>query len=967
MVMRGQRARRRAGIAAFVLLLGAAVYFAARALFDGHQIGVPRLALALVALAIAAGCGLAIVGCRTRQHGVALAVMALCGAGIGALLPPMPGEGPRIEITATGERNASASGSEVWLRDVVPGRVYFDGPGWERRDGQISVSWQSQPNTAGLRGPWRAGDVLRLSTHPQSGIVELRIGSHRERIDLYSPAQGEVTVALPAPSASPARAVLYGALPVLLLLAIGGVLLRLPRPWPLLLVSGTVLGTATLWHLHARSYPGGLDLLAYGQGELARLEADIGNGMIDIPIGPAAGGRTIETAVPNPGAGSLHLRAASGLLEPVRNLGESGLRIARSAPEGESLCGSGDRVQVFRWIGERSRPLQIDGAGQRISLSDTPAVASARDPAYVVVVCDGATVRVFTTTAHIVISPWSQPWWQARAIRGVSSSGQGLPLLQLSGDRPSGFVALAPAGDSAYVPHRFERPDTRAVVIEKVLAAALVALLPALLWLAGTNVAAMRRHWVPGTRALALLCYVLPPLWIAATLALQWPGTVGWDAYSPYLQMHAGTITLWYGIGYPLAIGALTLLLTPAMIGVAQCIVMALVVQAVTVRSLDLPGRLRWVGLATCLLLPLTVIAWGATVHLRDAMNGTLMAVFGVGWFYTMVDGHGWRRGLRTLALVLLALLALSLVLLRIDNIVFIGLTMLAVPLLVRRDRGRAAAFAVAVLVLCLGITAAMERAVFGSRDWMAAEKNSYRQTAFVSPLVGYLVDPDSRLSPERKAALARDMEPLFDLPMALRNWKPDHVIWWHDTVTSRPLPSAEQIAALQRHYIGAMLEDPLRFLRMRGAMFLSTLGHKWIAVPPVPASPGAPVLFDRIRMPNNAESVATAKLIGFDLGLRPWPALSERLHRFMNAVATTLPQFFICIVALLCVRWVPIAAVLALALLGRAAVFFFFAPADVFLYLFDMHVLGFLLPAMALYEWTRRRPLAPLTRERES
>jgi len=958
---------RRAMMAAFVLLVAGVVYFAARELIDSLEVSVPRLALAAIALAIGTGCGFAVAGCRTRRQGVALALMALCGIAIATLLPPGRDDGQQIRLTATGEHSPKAGGSEVWVPDVVPGRVYFEGPGWERRDDRVSVSWQSQPNTATLRGPWREGDVLRLTTHPQSGVVELHVGNYRQRIDLYSPQQGAVAVTLPAPAATPARAVLHGALPVLLLLAMGGALLRLPRPWPLLLVAGTVLGTATLVHLHSRSFPGELELLAYGDGELTKLEADIGHGMFDIPIGSAVGGRAAGTSARNPDGAPLRLRAATGDLQPVRELSQPALQIVRSGPDGESVCAGGQRVQVFQWIGDRSGPLRLDGEGQHISLSNTPAIASARTPAYVVVVCDGASVQLFTTTAHIAISPWSQPWWQVRQVRARSSDGHSLPLLQLSGERPSGFVTLDAAGDGAYVPHRFVRPDTRAVVIEKVLAAALVALLPALLWLAATNLAVFRRHWVSGTRALALLCYALPPLWVAATLAVQWPGTVGWDAFSPYIQMHAGTVTLWYGIGYPLVIAALSLLMAPSVIALSQCVVMALVVQAVTVRTLDTPRSLRWVGLATCLLMPLTVVAFGATVHLRDAMNGTLMALFGVGWFYTMVDGDRWGRAQRGFALALLALLALGLVLLRVDDLAFLGLTLAAVPLFAPGARRRAAVFAVAVLALCLLINAAMERAVFGSREALIAEKNSYKQTAFVSPLVGYLVDPDSRLSPERKAALARDLAPLFDLPAAIREWQPDHVIWWHQSVTGRPPPSADQIAALQRHYVGTMLEDPLRFLRMRSAMFLSTLGHKWISVPPVQGERVAPVLLDRIRIPNDPESVATARLLGFDLSLRPWPALSERLHRFVNAVATTLPQLAICIVLLFCARWVPVAAVLSLALLARAAVFFFFAPADVFLYLFDMHVLGFLLPAMAVYEWGRRRTRAPSSKEWES
>ncbi|MBY4898124.1 hypothetical protein [Cupriavidus sp. AU9028] len=939
------------------LALATAGFFIARDFCKVHDIAVPRLAIALFALLVGAGCVAAVRACRNWQHGTVLVVLGLCGAAIGGLLPPAPGGAQRVELTATGERNPEAKGSEVWALDVVPGRVHMEGPGWEHRDGRVSVSWQSQPSTAVLKGPWRQGDVLRLVTHAYSGIVELKADGRTERIDLYSAEQGAIMVTLPAPRANLARTVLHGTLPVLLLLALAALLLYLPRPWAALLLTGAVLGTATLWHLQARSYPGALELLAYGDAELARLEGDIGNGSFEIPAGNTAGARAVSASFAHPGADSLHLRAASGTLEPVPDVSETGMRVARSGAEGEPLCEQAEPIQLFRWLGDRSRPLLLDGAGNRTALWTTAGLGDAGQPGYVVVVCDGASVRISATTAYIRIDPWAQPWWQLREVRAEDAAGQPMPLLQLSAERPAGFVGLAAASNGAYAPVLFDRPDTRAIAIEKLVAAIVVALLPAMLWLALTNFAVLRRHWVPGTRLLALLCFTLPPLWIGATMMVLWPGTIGWDAYSPYIQMHAGTVTLWYGIGYPLLIGGLALLMAPALIGVAQCIVMALVVQAVTVRCLDARPGLRWVGLATCLALPLTIVAWGATVHLRDAMNGTLMALFGIGWFYTVVDGQRWRRGRRGLALGLLAALALGLVLLRIDNIVFVGVALMALPLLVRGVRRRLLAFAVAMVVLCLGINPAMEQAVFGSREGLVAEKNFYRQTAFISPLVGYLADPDSRLSAQQKEALARDLAPLFDLKAAVSHWKPHHVIWWHEAVEGKPAPTAEQIASLQRHYIRTALQDPLRFLRMRAAMFLSTLGHKWIAVPPVPAAPGAQVLLDRLTMPHDAQAGATARLIGFDPALRPWPALAERLFRFADAVATTLPQLVICIVMLFCVRWTPVAAVLALALLGRAAVFFFFAPADALLYLFDLHVLGFLLPGMAVYELSRRRP----------
>lgn len=50
-----------------------------------------------------------------------------------------------------------------------------------------------------------------------------------------------------------------------------------------------------------------------------------------------------------------------------------------------------------------------------------------------------------------------------------------------------------------------------------------------------------------------------------------------------------------------------------------------------------------------------------------------------------------------------------------------------------------------------------------------------------------------------------------------------------------------------------------------------------------------------------------------------------------------------------------PFTAVIACAALIRAMVFFFFAPASVFLYLYELQLIGFMLPMLMLIEYKVR------------
>lgn len=110
-----------------------------------------------------------------------------------------------LSITATGEKNARARGSEVWVRRLlypharpVAPRDFDQSGTWQIRHGEL-VSFVDQP--AKLHWCGKASGPLRLIlvAHPWSGMVEVSWNGNRQRIDLYSPEGTEKSVELAVP------------------------------------------------------------------------------------------------------------------------------------------------------------------------------------------------------------------------------------------------------------------------------------------------------------------------------------------------------------------------------------------------------------------------------------------------------------------------------------------------------------------------------------------------------------------------------------------------------------------------------------------------------------------------------------------------------------------------------------------------------------------------------------------------
>ncbi len=87
-----------------------------------------------------------------------------------------------LAITATGQKDPAAFGSEVWLQGLdlpdgtqVPLPQFVLDGGWEIKN-NVPVSYRHQPATLRWAGCLRGTAQLRLSIHPWSGVAQITRG-----------------------------------------------------------------------------------------------------------------------------------------------------------------------------------------------------------------------------------------------------------------------------------------------------------------------------------------------------------------------------------------------------------------------------------------------------------------------------------------------------------------------------------------------------------------------------------------------------------------------------------------------------------------------------------------------------------------------------------------------------------------------------------------------------------------------
>jgi hypothetical protein len=112
---------------------------------------------------------------------------------VAPVAPPHRALDGELTIEATGERNISSSGSEVWIEFVRldDGRIltlsdFQEHEGWEEREGAL-LSDRQQPTRLTWTGPVSGNVLVRLKKHDWAGVVTLTWNRNRQTIDLYYP------------------------------------------------------------------------------------------------------------------------------------------------------------------------------------------------------------------------------------------------------------------------------------------------------------------------------------------------------------------------------------------------------------------------------------------------------------------------------------------------------------------------------------------------------------------------------------------------------------------------------------------------------------------------------------------------------------------------------------------------------------------------------------------------------------
>jgi len=123
-----------------------------------------------------------------------------------------------LEIIATGQKNAAAKGSEVWVfgrKDDFDNNLdtpdFLSDGLWEQRNRDL-ISYKKQPARLKWHGKLKYDGAVSFLEHPWSGIVEILWDENSQKIDLYSEERGYEKIVLPAKKYTLTRIVFEGAL-----------------------------------------------------------------------------------------------------------------------------------------------------------------------------------------------------------------------------------------------------------------------------------------------------------------------------------------------------------------------------------------------------------------------------------------------------------------------------------------------------------------------------------------------------------------------------------------------------------------------------------------------------------------------------------------------------------------------------------------------------------------------------------
>jgi len=129
-----------------------------------------------------------------------------------------------LEIIATGQKNADAKGSEVWVLgrkhdfgNTLDTPDYLSDGLWEKRARDL-ISYKKQPARLQWYGKLRYDGAIYFLQHPWSGIVEIIWDGNSQKTDLYSAKKerGYRKIVVPAKKYTLPRIVFEGALFIIL-------------------------------------------------------------------------------------------------------------------------------------------------------------------------------------------------------------------------------------------------------------------------------------------------------------------------------------------------------------------------------------------------------------------------------------------------------------------------------------------------------------------------------------------------------------------------------------------------------------------------------------------------------------------------------------------------------------------------------------------------------------------------------
>lgn len=893
-----------------------------------------------------------------------VAASAFIASSLVAISLPLAKDGyPDLRIIATGEKNPKSNSSEVFvslLSEHVQGVRDFEGAGWEKRN-NVFVSYQKQPTVLHYRGSWSTGAVLRLIRHPYSGIAEVSIGGSTQRLDLFSEKETYIDVPLPEGSVSWRGYLQRAAVAIGLgisFAAAGVALATASAAWGAIFMLALLVGCGSLWLVHDRSYAGLMEAVAFvANTEPVRIEMDAGHGFTPALAVPVKSGAAVSTefVVDNPIDWQLGIEG--GTLRVFRDLDVSAAREASSGTDNN--CASLSKSSCIYEV-QGAGPLRAWlQAGNEQKALPLPVATAGSERLFLLVEREPGRIAVSASRAYLQLSPWEHFSSWIVAMRVIEQDGKVAgKLVRLLSDGAGGYQTLQPGAKGSYLVPTVRQPNTGSFVAMKIFAGLIGASI-VLLIAAVVKVTLALAHTFREGRRLQVLASVFGCIgWLGFGAVAGWPAIIGWDGFSPYIQAQTGAITLWYGLGYPIIIGGFLLLGSGPLVtawSVLCTVVLLLGAAALLLRCGS--ALASWLPpVLLCVLLPFTAVMVGMMTHLRDAMNGLMLAMFAFSGFYTALKWKRWSRVQRNWTLAGLLLGGAVLTLLRIDNFPTLFVLAVGLALGISGFNVRVLALVAVTALSWIVIGAQVERFAVPNREAAAQEKHFYSSTAVINPLAGMLVYGKGRIPDALYTDIRDTLGKVMDADVAIQRWSPYHIIYWHDTNGERGIPSVETNNQLRTLYLHAFKSDPVLFIKLRLATFGGMLGHDWFEPEEYQKANGSGhPSFHNHLLTTDPNWRHLSELLGYSPAPHALPDLTQSLLDWEARVASTVPQLIVCIVVALCFRRTPLAAVVALGEIVRAGVFFLLAPASVFFYLYDMHLLGFLLPMMALTEHAMR------------